>query len=232
MPRQELTRGSMLPSLKLRMRIADEAGVGNHGQCDRRPRPWASALRRTGILNSQRVLAQGLILWCEGGQRTPPADGQSLLRVSPTTPYRKRLALKLAETLQAPLPTATPRRVHGVVSVPNKATAVIGMRRSGKTTFLHQLRQERLDKGVARERLVYVNFEDEQLAGLQAAQLNSLLEDYYRRLPRSAKLGHRHAPRLAARLPGRGAAARRDGAAAHGESAQGLPGGPRTDPGV
>lgn len=97
--------------------------------------------------------------------------------------FQKRLAEKLAETLQAPLPTATPRRVHGVVSLPNKATAVIGMRRSGKTTFLHQLRRERLDKGVARERLVYVNFEDEQLAGLQAVQLHSLLEDYYRRFP-------------------------------------------------
>jgi uncharacterized protein len=74
--------------------------------------------------------------------------------------YQKRLAEKLAETLKAPLPTATPRRVHGVVSLPNKATAVVGMRRAGKTTFLHQLRRERIEQGVARERLVYVNFED------------------------------------------------------------------------
>lgn len=102
---------------------------------------------------------------------------------SPIAPYQKRLADKLAETLQAALPAATPRRVQGVVSLPNKATAVIGMRRSGKTTFLHQLRRERLDKGVALERLVYVNFEDEQLAGLQGAQLGSLLEEYYRRFP-------------------------------------------------
>lgn len=74
---------------------------------------------------------------------------------SPTTQYQKRLAEKLAEALQAPLPTATPRRVHGVVSLPNKATAVVGMRRAGKTTFLHQLRRNRLEAGVARERLVY-----------------------------------------------------------------------------
>ena len=45
---------------------------------------------------------------------------------SPTANYQKRLAEKLAETLQAPLPTATPRRVHGVVSLPNKATATDG----------------------------------------------------------------------------------------------------------
>jgi hypothetical protein len=68
--------------------------------------------------------------------------------------YRRRLAEKLAETLKAPLPAATPRRMHGAVSLPNKATAVVGMRRTGKTTFLHQLRRERLERGVARERLV------------------------------------------------------------------------------
>jgi hypothetical protein len=73
--------------------------------------------------------------------------------------------------------------VYGVVSLPNKATAVIGVRRAGKTTFLHQLRRERLEQGVARERLVYMNFEDEQLAGLQATHLNSLLEEYYRQFP-------------------------------------------------
>ncbi len=105
------------------------------------------------------------------------------MKNSPAAQYQKRLAEKLAETLKAPLVAATPRRVHGVVSLPNKATAVVGMRRAGKTTFLHQLLRERLERGVARERLVYVNFEDEQLAGLQAAQLNSLLEEYYRRFP-------------------------------------------------
>jgi len=101
----------------------------------------------------------------------------------PLSQYQRRLAEKLAEALQAPLPIATPRRVHGVISLSNKATAVVGMRRAGKTTFLHQLQRERLQQGVERERLVYVNFEDEQLAGLQAAQLNSLFEEYYRRFP-------------------------------------------------
>jgi uncharacterized protein len=101
----------------------------------------------------------------------------------PMAQYQRRLAEKLAEALQAQLPIATPRRVHGVISLSNKATAVIGMRRAGKTTFLHQLQRERVQQGVERERLVYMNFEDEQLAGLQAAQLNSLLEEYFRRFP-------------------------------------------------
>jgi predicted AAA+ superfamily ATPase len=69
------------------------------------------------------------------------------------------------------------------VSLPGKATAVVGMRRAGKTTFLHQLRRERLDHGVSRERLPYINFEDERLAGLPAKDLHLLIEEYYRRYP-------------------------------------------------
>jgi len=100
-----------------------------------------------------------------------------------TAPYRARLAEKLADSLAAPLPEATPRRVYGTVSLPGKATAVVGMRRAGKTTFLHQLRRERLDRGAPRERLPYVNFEDEGLGGLEARHLHLLVEEYYRRFP-------------------------------------------------
>jgi predicted AAA+ superfamily ATPase len=69
------------------------------------------------------------------------------------------------------------------VTLPGKATAVIGMRRAGKTTYLHQLRRERLERGVAREQLPYLNFEDEQLAGLAAKDLHLVLEEHYRRFP-------------------------------------------------
>jgi len=100
-----------------------------------------------------------------------------------TALYRARLAEKLADSLAAPLPPATARRVYGTVNLPGKATAVVGMRRAGKTTFLHQLRRERLERGVPRERLPYVNFEDERLGGLEAGQLHLLVEEYYRRYP-------------------------------------------------
>jgi predicted AAA+ superfamily ATPase len=90
---------------------------------------------------------------------------------------------KLADSLSGTIPESTPRRVHGPVSMPGKATAVVGMRRSGKTTFLHQIRRERLAGGMSRERLPFVNFEDEQLAGLGADELHVLIEHYYRRYP-------------------------------------------------
>lgn len=97
--------------------------------------------------------------------------------------FRSLLAEKLADSLAAPLPEATLRHVYGAVGLPGKATAVVGMRRAGKTTFLHQLRRERVERGIARERLPYINFEDERLAGLGAKHLHLLLEEYYRRYP-------------------------------------------------
>jgi len=57
------------------------------------------------------------------------------------------------------------------------------MRRAGKTTFLHQLRRERLAKGAPRLQLPYLNFEDERLAGLEGAHLGFLLDEFTRRVP-------------------------------------------------
>lgn len=90
---------------------------------------------------------------------------------------------KLANSLSGPVPEGTRRRIYGTVGLPGKATAVVGMRRAGKTTFLHQVRRERLESGVDRERLPYLNFEDERLAGLTAEHLHPLVEEYYRRFP-------------------------------------------------
>ncbi len=98
---------------------------------------------------------------------------------------RERLAEKVAETLVAPLPALTPRTVVGPVALPNKATAVIGMRRAGKTTFLHQQRKERLERGVALEHLPYLSFEDEQLQDVSAQDLTFALDEYFRRVPAS-----------------------------------------------
>jgi uncharacterized protein len=97
--------------------------------------------------------------------------------------FRVPLTEKLAGSLTESFPAATPRHVHGTVSLPGKATAIVGMRRAGKTTFLHQLRSERMERGVSRERLPYINFEDERLVGLQAKDLHLLIEEYYRRYP-------------------------------------------------
>ena len=105
------------------------------------------------------------------------------------TELKRTLAGKLADSLTTPLPVGTPRRVFGAVGLPGKATAVVGMRRAGKTTFLHQLRHERMKRGVAREGLPYLNFEDERLAELKGPQLGFLIEEYRRRFPELAESG-------------------------------------------
>jgi len=66
--------------------------------------------------------------------------------------------------------------------IPNKAHAVIGMRRAGKTCFLRQL-QQACRGSVAAERAIFIGFDDDRLAGIDAGQLDELLEEYYRRYP-------------------------------------------------
>jgi predicted AAA+ superfamily ATPase len=96
---------------------------------------------------------------------------------------RRVLSEQLTDSLRRPLPEHTPRRVFGRVSFAGKATAVTGIRRAGKTTFLHQMRRRHADQGIPRERLPYLLFEDERLAGLDAGHLGSVVDEYYRRFP-------------------------------------------------
>jgi predicted AAA+ superfamily ATPase len=92
----------------------------------------------------------------------------------------------LAEKLSAALAPADAlsltRRDTRLPAVPGKVHAVIGMRRAGKTTFLHQLLQARRAT-LPPERALYLSFDDDRLAGLGADQLGFLLEEYYRRAP-------------------------------------------------
>jgi len=104
-------------------------------------------------------------------------------------PLRAILTDILAESLTAEVPPGTPRRVYGRLGMPGKVTAVIGMRRAGKTTFIHQLRRARLAGGSPRTHLPYINFEDERLAELDGSQLGFLLEEYGRRVPDAALHG-------------------------------------------
>jgi uncharacterized protein len=105
--------------------------------------------------------------------------------MNPLSPefFRTFLSEKLSDSLSGPFSLGTPRRVFGVVQLRGKVTAVVGMRRAGKTMFLHQIQRERLQGGVSREQIPYINFEDERLAGLTAEHLHPLVEEYYRRFP-------------------------------------------------
>ena len=85
---------------------------------------------------------------------------------------------KISDALVAPVPAHTRRDVH-LPGVKGKVMAVIGMRRSGKTTFLWQCLADRLKAGTPRDALLYFNFEDERLAEMTTQELQLVVEEYF-----------------------------------------------------
>src|SRR4030095_12216249 len=88
----------------------------------------------------------------------------------------------IADFQERELPRGTVRDLS-LPGLPGKADVVVGMRRSGKTYFLYQQIGERLASGIDRGRLLYINFEDERLLPLAAADLSRIPEAFYRRFP-------------------------------------------------
>jgi predicted AAA+ superfamily ATPase len=87
-----------------------------------------------------------------------------------------------------PLPAVSPRSAT-MSPVGNMASVVIGMRRSGKTYLLFQEIQRLMNSGVERNRILYVNFEDDRLQPLDPDILNRTLETFYRMAPESRSEG-------------------------------------------
>ena len=78
---------------------------------------------------------------------------------------------KIIDAQATTLPVLTRRDVW-LPAVKGKATAVIGMRRAGKTSLLWQILADRHASGTPREGLLYFSFEDERLAGMQVQDLD------------------------------------------------------------
>ena len=58
---------------------------------------------------------------------------------------------------------------------PNKIIAIAGSRRSGKTYVMFQCMNDLLHRGVKKDNILYVNFENERLVGITASDLDGLL---------------------------------------------------------
>ena len=95
---------------------------------------------------------------------------------------RDVLRAKLDESLAAPPRRLTHRDVR-LPAIPGKAFAVIGVRRSGKTSFLAQCRAARLQAGAPSESQLLLLLEDERLIGLTVTDLGWLIEEHARRFP-------------------------------------------------
>lgn len=88
----------------------------------------------------------------------------------------------ILDSQEAPLFTGVPRRQR-LEPVAGKAAVCIGVRRSGKSTFLNQIMQRLVDGGVSRKNILYLNFFDDRLHGLQRDNLAVILEAYYSLYP-------------------------------------------------
>jgi uncharacterized protein len=59
----------------------------------------------------------------------------------------------------------------------------IGMRRSGKTYFLYQTINELLDRGILKEQILLINFEDDRLLPMNAKEMGQLIDAFYSLYP-------------------------------------------------
>jgi len=82
------------------------------------------------------------------------------------------------------LPDLTMRSAD-MPALPGKIDAIIGMRRTGKTWFLFQSMGRYLDQGIAKESMLYINFDDERLFPLTAQELGGISEAYFRLYPQN-----------------------------------------------
>lgn len=95
---------------------------------------------------------------------------------------REILDLLIDDFHERELPDLLPRD-RTMSWIRGKANVVIGMRRSGKTWFCYQKMKELLQDGLEKERLLYLNFEDERLLPFTAKDFQLILETYYRKYP-------------------------------------------------
>jgi predicted AAA+ superfamily ATPase len=88
----------------------------------------------------------------------------------------------IADAHAQAIPALTSRRTR-LAWLPRKVDAIVGMRRSGKTWLMYQRMRELIEAGTPREDLLYINFEDERLGDITAAELSKLVDTHYRRNP-------------------------------------------------
>ena len=84
------------------------------------------------------------------------------------------------------VPSDAVARSGSFPEVRNNATVVKGMRRTGKTYFTYLRMQELLAKGVPIERMVHVNFDDDRLSAVTAADLHWVVDLHAEMFPDAA----------------------------------------------
>ena len=71
------------------------------------------------------------------------------------------------------------RRNHNINLKEDFITTISGPRRAGKTYVCFQIIKELISKGVSKNNILYINFEDNKLLGADSNDLEKLLEAYF-----------------------------------------------------
>ncbi len=88
----------------------------------------------------------------------------------------------IADFQERDLPSLTLRHQQ-LPAVPGKIDSIIGMRRTGKTFFIYQIIADILSRGIEKSTVLYINFDDDRLYPLTAADLHRVTDVYHRLYP-------------------------------------------------
>jgi len=92
------------------------------------------------------------------------------------------------------LPPLFERRLEIPILPPEvrKAMVFVGMRRVGKTYLMYKHMQGLISSGLNKEKLLYINFEDDRLANFTANDFQTILEVYFEIYPNYTKNNDLH----------------------------------------
>ncbi len=88
----------------------------------------------------------------------------------------------LLDFQEVTLETGVPRHFK-LKQIPKKASICVGVRRSGKSTYLFQIIERLLSDGIAPENVLYINFFDDRIHNLKGKDLGLITEAYYSLYP-------------------------------------------------
>jgi predicted AAA+ superfamily ATPase len=91
----------------------------------------------------------------------------------------------LRQFIERTLPVSRPRELV-LPTETGKVIGLAGVRRSGKTFLFFDTIRRLVDRGVARSRIVYLNFEDDRLQPIKAADLDLVLRSLRELFPETA----------------------------------------------
>ena len=97
---------------------------------------------------------------------------------------KRELAAELIKNFhEKKLPGMVSREFEVKIPESRKALAVIGPRRAGKTYTLYSIASKLTAEGIEKERMLYLNLEDDRMLPQSVENLNLVLETYYEMYP-------------------------------------------------